>query len=216
VFDETEAMVTIDINTGRHKGGQTQEESILQVNLEAADEIARQLRLRNIGGLIVVDFIDMRQRRNQNQVYRRFREGLRHDKARTNVLPISQLGLLEMTRQRMEESIRATAFSDCPYCRGRGKIKSALSMSVELQRRISEVLRKHRKKGPELPLKIAVNPGVMERLRKEDEATLVDLEARLKGHLTFVSSPGLHMEEFVISHAETGAELFSSAERNTP
>ena len=213
MFDETEALVAIDINTGRHKGGPSQEEAIVQVNLEAADEVARQLRLRNIGGLLVIDFIDMKLRRHQNQVYRALRDALRRDKARTNILPISQLGLVEMTRQRAEESVRATNFMDCPYCGGKGKIKSALSVSVDLQRHIAEVLRKRRKLEEEMPLKIAVNPMVMERLRKEDEKQLMSLETRYKGKLTFVSNGSLHLEEFVISHADTGDELYSSVDR---
>jgi ribonuclease G len=213
VFDETEAMVAIDINTGRHKGGQNQEESILAVNMEAAEEIARQLRLRNIGGLVVIDFIDMKMKRHQTQVFRALRDCLKQDKARTNILPISQLGLLEMTRQRAEESIRASTFMNCPYCDGRGKIKSALSMSVELQRHIAEVLRSKRiNKDEELPLKITVNPKVMDRLRKEDEQQLVLLESKHKGHLIFVSNGNLHMEDFMISNAQTGEELYSSVE----
>jgi ribonuclease G len=212
MFDETEALVAIDINTGRHKGGPSQEESIVQVNLEAAEEVARQLRLRNIGGLLVIDFIDMKQRRNQHLVYRTLRDALRTDKARTNILPISQLGLVEMTRQRAEESIRASTFMNCPYCQGKGKIKSAISVSVDLQRHIAEVLRKQPKKSDELPLKISVNPMVMDRLRKEDEKDLVTLESRHKGKLTFVSNGNLHLEDFIITHADTGAELYSSVE----
>jgi len=131
VVDETEALVAIDVNTGRHKGGKDQEAAILKVNLEAADEISRQLRLRNMGGLIVLDFIDMKARRDQQQVYQRMKEGLRRDKAKTHILPISQLGLMEMTRQRHSESVRAAVYDDCPYCKGRGKVKSVLTMSVE-------------------------------------------------------------------------------------
>jgi ribonuclease G len=111
IFDETEALVAIDVNTGRHKGGKTQEDSILQVNTEAAQEVARQLRLRNIGGLVVIDFIDMKSRKNQTTVYKTLKDALQNDKARTNVLPVSQLGLIEMTRQRMEESLRAANYS---------------------------------------------------------------------------------------------------------
>jgi len=88
--DETEALVAIDVNTGRHKGGKDQESTILKVNLEAAEEISRQLRLRNMGGLIVLDFIDMKSRRDQQSVYQKMKEGLRRDKAKTHVLPISQ------------------------------------------------------------------------------------------------------------------------------
>ena len=212
VIDETEAMVAIDVNTGRHKGGQSQEESIYQVNLEAAEEVARQLRLRNVGGLVVIDFIDMKQKRHQNNVYKALKDALKTDKARTNVLQISQLGLLEMTRQRAEESIRASTYMDCPYCQGRGKVKSTLSMSVEVQRRISEVMRRHHTDKEGLPLKIAVNPTVMERLRKEDEAILVELEHKFGGRLTFMADQNMHMEEFVISNAQTGEELYADHE----
>src|SRR5438046_8304884 len=95
VIDETEALVAIDVNTGRHKSGKDQESTILKVNLEAADEICLQLRLRNMGGLIVLDFIDMKSRRDQQQVYARTKEGLKRDRAHTHILPIPQLGLME-------------------------------------------------------------------------------------------------------------------------
>lgn len=209
IFDETEALVAVDVNTGRHKGGSSQEESILQVNLEAADEVARQLRLRNIGGLIVIDFIDMRQRKNQNAVFKALKTALQGDKARTNVLPVSSLGLVEMTRQRVEESFHASAYMDCPYCRGRGKVLSAVSMSVEIQRRIAEVMRKHAHQEP-LPIKIHVAPAVMERLRKEDEQALIEIERRYSGKLTFVVDAGLHVEDFNIHNTETGGLLYTS------
>ena len=210
IFDETEALVSIDVNTGRHKGGNSQEESIVQVNLEAADEVARQLRLRNVGGLVVIDFIDMKNKKHQNQVYKVIKDALRRDKARTNVLPLSQLGLMEMTRQRQEESIRASNYQNCPYCEGRGKVKSALSMSVEIQRRIAEVMRRRKASTSNpLPIRITVNPSVLERLRTEDEDVLVDLEQRSHGHLTFVSNAHMHVEEFLITHAETNEELYA-------
>src|SRR6184192_3527764 len=115
VIDETEALVAIDVNTGRNKGGRDVEKTILQTNLEAADEIARQLRLRNIGGLIISDFIDMKSRKDQQAVYSLMKERLNRDKARTHVLPISQLGLMEMTRQRAQESLSDTIYENCPY-----------------------------------------------------------------------------------------------------
>src|SRR3977135_116169 len=120
VIDETEALVAIDVNTGRNKGGRDVEKTILQTNLEAADEIARQLRLRNIGGLIIGDFIDMKSRKDQQMVYNLMKERLRRDKAKTHVLPISQLGLMEMTRQRAQESLSDSIYENCPYCQGRG------------------------------------------------------------------------------------------------
>ncbi len=212
IFDETEALVAIDVNTGRHKGGKTQEESILQVNLEAAQEVARQLRLRNIGGLVVIDFIDMKSRKNQTAVHRTLKEALQNDKARTNVLPVSQLGLIEMTRQRMEESLRAANYADCPYCHGRGKVLSNLSMSVRIQRRILEVIKKNQQRG-EMPLRISINPMIMERLRREDEQVLIDLEKRCHTHLTFVSDVNLHIEDFRIAHGQTGEVFYEDHEQ---
>jgi len=214
ILDETEALIAIDVNTGRHKGGNNQEESILQVNLESAEEVARQLRLRNIGGLVVIDFIDMKQKKNQNLVHRKLKDALQRDKSRTNVLPLSPLGLLEMTRQRHEESVRATTYMNCPYCDGRGKVLSAMSMSVEIQRRIAEVMRRHKANADKpLPIKITVNPVVLERLRSEDEAILVEMEEKYHGHLTFVASQNIHVEEFIISKTESGEELFSNVEK---
>lgn len=211
ILDETEALVAIDVNTGRHKGANNQEESILQVNLEAADEVARQLRLRNIGGLLVIDFIDMKQKKHQNAVYKALKDALRRDKARTNVLPLSQLGLLEMTRQRQEESIRAATFMNCPYCEGRGKVMSALSMSVEIQRRMAEVMRRRKASvNNPLPIKIVVNPKVLERLRSEDEAILVQMEEKLHGQMTFVANANMHVEDFTILHGQTNEELYTS------
>jgi ribonuclease G len=211
ILDETEALVAVDVNTGRHKGGSSQEESIVQVNLEAAEEVARQLRLRNIGGLVVIDFIDMKQKKHQSQVHRTLKDALRRDKARTNVLQMSQLGLMEMTRQRQEESVRSATYMNCPYCDGRGKVKSALSMSVDIQRRIAEVMRR-RKATVEhpLPIKVTVNPSILDRLRTEDEAILVQMEEKFHGHMTFVANPNMHVEEFSIVNSQTGEELYSS------
>lgn len=209
IFDETEALVAVDVNTGRHKGGKNAEESILSVNLEAADEVARQMRLRNIGGLLVLDFIDMKTKRDQNAVYKTLKDALRKDKARTNVLPISQLGLLEMTRQRFEESVYTSTYEECSYCDGRGRIKSALTMSVELQRRLSAALRKNR--GAHA-MKITVNPTVLDRLRREDEQALIAMEKKFQGHLTFVADPHFHTEEFTITNEETNRVVYASSD----
>ncbi|HET7625228.1 MAG TPA: Rne/Rng family ribonuclease [Verrucomicrobiae bacterium] len=209
VVDETEALVAIDVNTGRHKGGKDQESTILKVNLEAADEIARQLRLRNMGGLIVLDFIDMKSRRDQQHVYQRMKEGLRRDKAKTHILPISQLGLMEMTRQRHSESVRAAVYDDCPYCKGRGKVKSALTMSVEIQRKLSEILKKRSRDESDFQLRIVVHPTVLERLRNEDEKHLIEMEKRYFGKLSFRADPGMHAEQFKIVNATNNEELAS-------
>ena len=209
VIDETEALVAIDVNTGRHKGGRDQESTILKVNQEAADEICRQLRLRNMGGLIVLDFIDMKSRRDQQNVYQRVKEGLRRDKAKTHILPISQLGLMEMTRQRHTESVRAAVYDDCPYCQGRAKVKSALTMSVEIQRKLQEILKKRSRDESDFQLRIVVHPTVLERLRTEDEKHLIEMEKRYFGKLSFRADPGMHAEQFKIQNVTTNEELAS-------
>jgi ribonuclease G len=209
VIDETEALVAIDVNTGRHKSNRDQESTILRVNLEAADEICRQLRLRNMGGLIVLDFIDMKSRRDQQQVYQRIKDGLRRDRAKTHVLPISQLGLLEMTRQRHSESVRSAVYDDCPYCKGRGKVKSAITMSVEIQRKLNEILKQRPRDESDFQLRIAVHPTVLERLRTEDEKLIIEMEKRYFGKLSFRPEPAFHAEQFKIVNVATNEELAS-------
>ena len=204
VIDETEALVAIDVNTGRNKGGNDTENTIFNTNLEAAEEVARQLRLRNIGGLIIVDFIDMKARKDQNEVVRRFKEHLKRDKAKTHVLPISPLGIMEMTRQRVQESISRSLYMECPACKGRGMVKTPESMSVEIQREISRILGKHQDTHD---LKVILHPKILDRLRTEDEALLVDLERKFACKLVFKSDHNYHFEEFKITHGETGEEL---------
>ena len=202
VIDETEAMITIDVNTGRAK---TQDKMILQTNMEAADAVARQLRLRNIGGLIVVDFIDMKARRDQAAVYKVMKDRLRRDKAKTQVLQISQLGLMEMTRQRLHESLNVTVNEPCPFCQGRGLVKTTESMSVELQRRINGVLAKQ---GDRLEgLIVVVHPEVLDRMKTHDGELFVELERRHNARLTFRADPSYHREQIVFADAKTQKEI---------
>jgi ribonuclease G len=205
VIDETEALVAVDVNTGRNKGGRDVEKTILQTNLEAADEIARQLRLRNIGGLIIGDFIDMKSRKDQQLVYSRMRERLKRDKAKTHVLPLSSLGLMEMTRQRAQESLSDSIYENCPYCEGRGMVKTAMSTSVEVHRALNSVMRKYQDTIHEF--RVILNPDVLKRLKEEDEELLIELERRYAGRLMFRADPGFHHEKFVLTDANTGAEL---------
>jgi len=205
VIDETEALVAIDVNTGRNKGGRDVEKTILQTNLEAADETARQLRLRNIGGLIIADFIDMKSRRDQQAVYNLMKERLKRDKARTHVLPISQLGLMEMTRQRAQESLSDTIYENCPYCGGRGVVKTTMTTSVELHRTLNTVMRRYQDSIHDI--RVILNPDVLKRLKEEDEELLVELERRYAGRLMFRGDPTFHHEKFVITDANTGVEL---------
>ncbi len=205
VIDETEALVAVDVNTGRNKGGRDVEKTILQTNLEAADEIARQLRLRNIGGLIIGDFIDMKSRKDQQMVYNLMRERLKRDKARTHVLPISQLGLMEMTRQRAQESLSESIYENCPYCGGRGVVKTSMTTSVELHRTLNTVMRKYQDAVHDY--RVILNPDVLKRLKEEDEELLVELERRYASRLTFRGDPTYHHERFIVTDASSGAEL---------
>jgi len=209
VVDETEALVAIDVNTGRAKASKDQEQAIVKVNLEAADEICRQLRLRNIGGLIVLDFIDMKSRKDQQAVYNRVKEQLRRDKAKTHIVPISPLGLMEMTRQRHSESVHQAVYDDCPYCKGRGKVKSTETMSVEIQRKLVEILKRRGRDESDFQLRIVVHPSVLDRLRKEDEKHLIELEKRYFGKLSFRADPAMHVEHFKIVNVTTNEELAS-------
>ena len=215
VFDETEALIAIDVNTGRHRSKGSQEEAIVEVNLEAVEEVARQMRLRNIGGLIVLDLIDMKSRKHQNAVYKAMKLALKRDRARTNVLAISELGLMEMTRQRQEESLLSQMYSDCPYCRGHGLVKSPLALSVDIQRQIAALMRKGTLERRDMNLQVVVAPSVLDRLRKEDEAFLVDLQRKYTGRLTFKSELYRHPESFSITDGETNKVLYSVGDSKT-
>ncbi len=200
-IDETEALIAIDVNTGKNRSGKDQPETILATNMEAVKEIARQLRLRNIGGLVVLDLIDMRSRKDQMAVYRAFKQYTAEDHARIKLYPISGLGLLEMSRQRESESLESTMYEDCPYCKGRGLIKTATSVSVEIQRRLNELLA--RKKDVQ-HFVITVHPKILERLRTADHKVMNAMAAEHNRQLTFNASPELHIEAFHIADKETG------------
>lgn len=210
VIDETEALVAIDVNTGKHKGGKDHDSAILKVNIEAADEICRQLRLRNMGGIIVLDFIDMKHRKDQQQVYQRVKDGLRRDKAKTHVLPLSQLGLMEMTRQRQTESVQSSLYEDCVHCRGRGFIKSAETMSVEIQRKLTAILKARPRDESDFQVKVVCNPRVLDRLRSRDEQLLIDLEKKFFAKLTFRPDGSFHNEQWIIYNALTNDEIARS------
>ncbi len=211
VIDETEALIAVDVNTGHYKGKGSQEDAILEVNLEAVDEVARQLRLRNIGGLVVLDLIDMKSRKHQNQVYKALKTALKRDRARTNVLQISELGLLEMSRQRQDRSILSQLTSRCPYCQGHGLVKSPLAISVEIQRRLVALLKKADLEKKPFEPKIVIAPQVMQRLRTEDAKILAQLQKDFNTRLTFVSELHRHPEAFSILDAATSQVLYSQS-----
>ena len=205
VIDETEALISIDVNTGRNRGSKDVDKMILETNLEAAREVARQLRLRNIGGLVVIDFIDMRHRKDQQAVYKTIKDRLKKDKAKTQVLQISPIGLMEMTRQRLNESLRDSMYEPCTYCQGRARVKTPMTMSVEIQRRLNTVIQKHRDAVGDLI--VIVNSDVLNRFKSEDSKLLVELERSHSGRLIFRSDPALNRERFAIIDARTEKTL---------
>ncbi len=210
VIEETEALISIDVNTGSHKNKSKDGKNfILQVNLEAATEIARQVRLRNIGGLVILDFIDMKSKRDRNAVLQRMRREMASDKAKNHILPISTLGIMQMTRQRHSESHSSGIYTDCPYCHGRGSVKSSRTMSVEIQRRLISVIRHIRAQGgtdKKIRLRVLLHPTNLERLRHEDEDLLLEIEQFYEVTLSFRADPIYHVENFKIIDVETGLE----------
>ncbi len=213
VIEETEALVAVDVNTGSHRNKTGHDKDfILQVNLEAASAIARQIRLRNIGGLIIIDFIDMKNRRARQKVFYRMRREMQEDKAKRHILPITQLGIMQMTRQRQEVSISTGVYTGCPYCHGRGIVKAARTISVEIQRQITSILRRLKPKDSDnghekLTIRVMLNPTVLERLRSEDKSLLVDIERLYDVKLSFRADPSYHVENFRIINAVTGSEM---------
>ena len=210
VIEETEALISIDVNTGSHKNkSKDGKDFILQVNLEAATEIARQVRLRNIGGLIILDFIDMKAKKDRNAVYNRMKKEMAGDKAKNHILPISTLGIMQMTRQRHSESHSSGVYTECPYCNGRGMVKSSRTMSVEIQRRLISVIRHIRARDghdKEINLRVLLHPTNLERLRTEDEELLLEIEESYGARLSFRADPIYHVENFKILDIETGQE----------
>ena len=210
VIEETEALISIDVNTGSHKNkNKDGKDFIVQVNLEAASEICRQVRLRNIGGLIILDFIDMKAKKDRNAVFDRMRREMSSDKAKNHILPISTLGIMQMTRQRNSESHSSGIYTDCPYCHGRSSVKSSRTMSVEVQRRLISVIRRIRANdGSEkkIHLRILLHPTNLERLRQEDEDLLLEIESTYSASLSFRADPIYHVENFKIIDIDTGLE----------
>jgi ribonuclease G len=172
VFDQTEAMTTIDVNTGGYVGHRNLEETIFRTNLEAAAAIARQLRLRNLGGIIIIDFIDMTEEEHRRQVLQTLTDRLAGDHAKSHVMNVSPLGLVEMTRKRNRESLEHLLCQPCPSCEGRGFVKTAETVCHEIFR---EILRQHRQFDFQ-ELLVLARPQVIERLLDEDSAGIAELE----------------------------------------
>ncbi|HEU0265133.1 MAG TPA: Rne/Rng family ribonuclease [Geobacterales bacterium] len=195
IIEQTEALTAIDVNTGRFVGKHNLEDTILKTNLEAVKEIAYQLRLRNIGGIIIIDFIDMEKEANRERVYAALEEALKADKSKTNILKISELGLVEMTRKRVRESIGRMMCEPCPYCEGRGYIKSKVTICHQIFRDLRrEMIDLHGSK-----VMVTVNPQVADLLYDDERRGLEELEKKFKKRVIVRAKPGFHQEQYEIS-----------------
>jgi ribonuclease G len=193
-IDQTEALVSVDVNTGKFVGRKTLEETIHRTNLEAVREIAYQLRLRNCGGIIIIDFIDMEKAEHRDQVYQTLLEALKKDRAKTNVLPISGLGLVEMTRKRTRDTLTRVMCNPCPYCEGGGTVKSTTTVCYELVRELLKVIKKS--KGGKVF--IYAHPEVTARLCSEDMDMVETLEESFGKQLVIRSENNYHVEQYEI------------------
>lgn len=192
VFDQTEAMTTIDVNTGAFVGGRSLEETIFKTNLEAAQAIARQLRLRNLGGIIIIDFIDMRDEDHKQQVLQALEKSLEKDHAKNTISEVSSLGLVEMTRKRTRESLEHILCEPCPACSGRGVLKTPETVCMEIFR---EVIREVRQYNVQELLVLASNE-VVERLLDEEADTLSELETFLGVRIKFRAETQYTQEQY--------------------
>jgi ribonuclease G len=195
VINQTEALVAIDVNTGRYVGKRTAgrlEDTIVKTNLEAAKEIVRQIRLRDLGGIIVLDFIDMEERKNRQKVFQALEQELKRDRAPSKALQVSDFGLIVITRKRVKQSLERVLTEPCPYCSGSGVIKSSSTICYE-------ILAEMKKIGPELnghAVVLRVNPDIARALKEEESAVLRDLRATLGKDLTVRADVHLHHEQF--------------------
>ena len=202
VIDHTEALTVVDVNTGRFVGKKTQEETVLQTNLEAAKVIVEQLRLRNIGGLIVVDFIDMEDRDSQREVFEALGDALKKDKARSKLLRISELGLIEMTRKRTRESLHQLLCAPCPACGGRAELKSTETVAYEVLRRIQ---REAALNPGVAQITVQVHPIVAQFLDREEDRILRAMEVKLNKKIIVKAVPDLQETRYEVIGVEAAA-----------
>jgi ribonuclease G len=195
VIDEAEALVAIDVNTGKYVGKKNLEDTILKINLEAVKEIVRQVRLRDLGGIIVIDFIDMAKEENRKALMNRLNEELKNDRTRTQVLQLTELGLVQMTRKRIKQSLGKILTKPCPYCKANGRIKSDRAILNSLHREISLVV----KKLDAEDILIRIHPTIASLLLSNKKRELNRLQKAYGKRFTVQSDDSLHQEEFNIA-----------------
>ncbi|MFH1202616.1 MAG: Rne/Rng family ribonuclease [Candidatus Omnitrophota bacterium] len=191
VIEPTEGLVVIDVNSGRFKKKTSTEDMAFSVNRQAALEAARQIRLRDLGGIIVIDFIDMMEEKHRREIFRILKDALKNDSAKADILGISKFGLVEMTRERVYRTVESLSYTKCPYCEGKGRIKSVTTISINIIRS----LRQHLKSNPKRELNIYLNPKVAEYLLNQNKFLIERLEKQFKNRIFIFSDPLLHVEQ---------------------
>jgi ribonuclease G len=195
VIEQTEGLVAIDVNTGKFTGTRNLEETVFKTNMEAAQEVARQLRLRDVGGIVIIDFIDMERGENRRQLIRSFKEAVKRDRAKTNILQISDLGLVEMTRQRLRPSLESAMHQTCPYCEGKGMVKSPTTMAIQTIKDLRRALAQTHGRV----VNAYVHATVAERLLNQEKRALQHVEHQTKSRIFIFSEPGTHIEDVNIT-----------------
>ena len=201
VIEPTESLVAIDVNTAKFTGRRNLEETAFQVDKEAAVEVARQLRLRDIGGIVVIDFIDLDIPAHRRELVNELEDALARDRAKTNLVSFSEICVAELTRQRMRRSVETVSHQPCPYCNGRGTIKSVVTMAIEAIRQAKRALKNTQHKT----LELLVHPQVAVRLLQEDRPSLSALEVQSRSKILVLSDPSLHFEQMKVNISEGAA-----------
>lgn len=194
IFDQTESLMAIDVNSGKFVGKKNLEDTAFKTNMEAAEEVARQLKLRDIGGIIIIDFIDMEIPDHRRLVFKTLERALEGDKARTNILNISSIGLVEMTRQRVRKSIEGKSYQKCPYCNGRGLVKSIATLTIEMIRKLENYLMTAKSRD----IFVSVHPDVAYHASAHDKNFVKPLEKRFRKNIRLIEDPNMHIEEIKI------------------
>ncbi len=194
IFDQTESLVAIDVNSGKFVGKRNLEDTAFKTNLEAAEEIPRQLKLRDLGGIIIIDFIDMESPGHRNAVFRTLEKELENDKAKTKILNISSIGLVEMTRQRTRKSIESKSYQKCPYCNGRGIVKSVSTIAIELMRKLEQALQDVKPRE----VFVSLHPEVACHVFNPDRNMIKPIERRFRKAIRVIEDPNLPIEDIKI------------------
>jgi ribonuclease E len=212
VIDQTEAIVAIDVNSGKYRTHDDAEMTAFKINMEAAPEIARQLKLRDLGGVIIMDFIDMMDRKHRHAVEKQLRDAVSTDRAKTKILKISDFGIVEMTRQRMRPSLERSTYMDCPHCKGSGMVKSPESVSIDVMRRLQALVNRE----VVADIQIVVSPTVAFHLQNQNRTVLAEMEKNHRKVITIQSNSELSNDDLRFTCHDARGSVINSEGQPAP